>query len=115
MNNSTTIKLKHIPLRPLGTWLPGPTPTAADGATGPILPRKGQVAPLRTGLDCRATAGRGGTTRLQGTHRGSNSLSWTSFACRKKTEATPIDGGRDMACDRYTHRYIHYGSKYIKS
>ena len=52
--------------------------------------------------------------RLQGTRRGSNSPSWARCTCRKKTEAAPIDGGRYMACDRYTYKYIHNGSQYIK-
>ena len=87
---------------------------ARDGGPDRSCPGKVGSRTRHSGLECGVAAGRRGTTRLQVTFVGSNSLSYPIQARQKKSEGAPIDGGSDTVCGRYIHKYIRYRSRYIK-
>ena len=62
--------------------------------------------PLCTCLDRRDTAGTRGIATLQVTTVGSNSTSSAGWFSRKRSHSIPSEGGSDMACGRYIHKYI---------
>ena len=102
------------PPSPLGSYSPGAHPMTGEGGPDRSCPGKSGSRTRHSGLECGDTAGRRGTTRLQVTFVGSNSLSYPIQAHQKKSEGAPIDGGSDTVCGRYIHKYIRYRSRYIK-
>ena len=63
--------------------------------SGQILPTKGPVSPLCSGLDYISTAWRTGTTSLNVTCTGSNWIYMHVPACLKRSEEAPIRGRSD--------------------
>ena len=102
------------PFRALDSHVQPQAPTPGEGAPGPILVR---IRPASTwhaddAKMCGGRAGRGPSTEPKAISEGSNRLSWSRLVLRSKSDWAPTDGGRDMACSRYIHTYIHKSITY---
>ena len=100
------------PFTALDSYIQPQAPTPGEGAPGPILFRIRPASTRHTDAEMCGRARKGPTTEPKAMTEGSNRLSWSRLVLRKKSDWAPIDGGRDVACGRYIHTYMHNSITY---